>query len=114
MGLDGKLKSNANRIWDDEATDWYGAYLDNHRLKQDYSLSVSGSLNDNKTNILFSGSFLDDKGFVRGQLFNRYTMRSNVDRKVTPWLTVGLNVSYAHTRKTENTSGTRYVRNSPP
>jgi TonB-linked SusC/RagA family outer membrane protein len=111
VGLDGKLRTDITRIWNPEDWDWPGAYLKKN-LRQEYNASVSGMGNDNKLNYLFSGSFLDDKGFTIGQLFNRYTMRSNITNQISNRVTMGLNISYTHSRQNASSNAsTRFLRN---
>ena len=71
----GKLRSDAQLVWDESDWDWYGSII-KKRLRQEYSIDVSGMANNGKMNYLFSGSYLNDKGMAVGQLFNRYTLRA--------------------------------------
>lgn len=51
IGLDGKLKSDAKRLWDFDAFD--NAF--EHRLKQDYGIDISGAMGENNN---YYASFL--------------------------------------------------------
>lgn len=108
----GKIRSDAELVWDESDWDWYGASI-KKRLRQEYSVDVSGMANAGKMNYMFSGSYLDDKGMAVGQLFQRYTLRTNVTNEVKSWLTLGLNLGYTHTRKTYSNVQTRFLRTMP-
>jgi TonB-linked SusC/RagA family outer membrane protein len=108
----GKLRSDAKLVWDKSDWDWVGASI-KKRLRQEYSINVSGMSNDGKMNYLFSGSYLDDNGMAVGQMFKRYTMRSVIDNEVKSWLKLGLNIGYTHTRKTYSNVQTRFLRSMP-
>lgn len=108
----GKLRSDAQLVWDESDWDWYGASI-KKRLRQEYSLDVSGMANAGKMNYMFSGSYLDDKGMAVGQMFNRYTLRTNMTNEVKSWLKLGLNLGYTHTRKTNSNVQTRFLRTMP-
>ncbi len=108
----GQLRSDAQLVWDESDWDWYGSII-KKRLRQEYSIDVSGMANNGKMNYLFSGSYLNDKGMAVGQLFNRYTLRANVTNEVKKWMRLGLNLGYTHTRKTYSNVQTRFLRTMP-
>lgn len=108
----GKLRSDAQLVWNESDWDWYGAMV-KKRLRQEYSIDISGMGNDKKMNYLFSASYLDDKGMSVGQMFKRYTLRTNITNEVKSWLKLGLNMNYAHTRKTWSYAGVRFLRTMP-
>jgi TonB-linked SusC/RagA family outer membrane protein len=110
VGLDGKLKPDAKLIWDPADYDWPGAYLKKN-LRQEYSANVSGMANGEDLNYMFSASYLDDKGFTIGQLFNRYTFRSSVTNRINDHVTAGLNMAYTHSRQNNGNNATRFLRN---
>lgn len=99
---DGSINPNLQMIWDESDYDWYGAVY-SRKLRQDYSVDVSGSSNEGKTNYFFSGSFLDDKGYGLSQYFKRYSFRTNISTQVTNWLDMGGNMAYSTSR--QNNSG---------
>ncbi|MDR1813633.1 MAG: SusC/RagA family TonB-linked outer membrane protein [Tannerella sp.] len=113
VGLDGKLRTDIQYLWDKSDSDWEGLYLQK-RLRQEYTATVSGINQDNTMNYLYSGSFLDDKGMAVGQQFNRYTLRANVSNKINKYISTGVNLSYAHTRENDPGVATRFMRNMPP
>ena len=108
----GQLRSDAQLVWDESDWDWYGSII-KKRLRQEYSIDVSGMANNGKMNYLFSGSYLNDKGMAVGPLFNRYTLRANVTNEVKQWMRLGLNLGYTHTRKTYSNVQTRFLRTMP-
>ncbi len=60
---------------------------------QNYNLSMSGK--SDRTNYYVSGSYTNEEGIQLNDEFSRFTLRSNVESKVTDWLTVGLNSTYS-------------------
>lgn len=70
-------------------TDWYGAILRNDAPISNYSLNFSGGTN--KSTYFVSGSYFDQEGFQRGQGFDRFSGRANMDFQVKKWLKVGTN-----------------------
>ncbi len=67
-------------------TDWFDEIYQNG-LIQDYNLSVTGG--SEKTTYSFQGNYLDENGILKNTSFQRVGLRSNVDSKLTNWLTVG-------------------------
>lgn len=96
------LNPNLQMIWDPSDYDVSDAVY-SRKLRQDYGLDISGASGDGKTNYLFSGSYLDDKGFASNQYFKRYTFRTNVTTQATDWLQLGGNIAYSGSR--QNSSG---------
>src|SRR5665648_107755 len=75
-------------------TNWYDEILDPAPI-QEYNLSVTGGTD--KGGYAFSGGYMNQKGIVSNTGFERYSIRSNADTKITNWLEVGesLGVSYS-------------------
>ncbi|MGP1362216.1 MAG: SusC/RagA family TonB-linked outer membrane protein [Bacteroides sp.] len=82
--------------WDKEA------YVPN--MRQEYNLSVSGR--SDKVNYFFSAGYLNDKGYLRGSSFERYSTRLRGDYTPKSWLKLGGNVSLAYS-DTDAYSGTQ-------
>ncbi|MDY7396891.1 TonB-dependent receptor [Aureibaculum sp. 2210JD6-5] len=59
-----------------------------------YELSVSGKTN--KTNYFLSGSFTNQEGIIRGDDFERTTLRANFSNNINKWLEIGLNSTYSY------------------
>ncbi len=78
----------------------------------DYKLSVSGGSEAIKNYV--SGGYLNQEGIVIGSGFERYSLRSNVDFKLSKVFKAGLNVSLSRTDKENNTvSFTDLLREDP-
>ncbi|GAB3264200.1 TonB-dependent receptor [Larkinella harenae] len=60
---------------------------------QSYDVSISGQ--SGRTNYLVSGAFVDERGLMLNDIAKRITLRSNLENRVTDWLTVGVNATYA-------------------
>ena len=80
-----------------EGTNWQKeifktAFMHNHQL------SITGGTD--KSSYAISGGYLDQDGVGLGSNFQRATMRANFDARITNWLNVGLNTSYAYTKQT--------------
>jgi TonB-linked SusC/RagA family outer membrane protein len=99
---DGTINPNLEMVWDESDYDWYGAVY-SRKIRQDYSLDVSGTSTDGKTNYYFSGSYLDDLGYGLNQYFKRYAFRTNISTQVNNWLEMGDNMAYSNSR--QNNSG---------
>lgn len=91
VGLDGKLKSDAQRLWNfdlfDEAFDY--------RVKQDYGVDISGSMGD-KNQYYTSFAFLDDKGIHVADNFKRFNGRLVLTSNVNDWLTLENSMMYTN------------------
>lgn len=112
IGLDGKLDPSAQLLWNESDWNWIDAMI-SRKLRQEYTLDVSGMTNDGKSDYYFSGSFLDDKGHSLAQSFERYTLRARANTQITPWLKMGLNLSYTHSMKNNSSGNIRVLRVLP-
>lgn len=74
-------------------TDWQDEVFRNAVI-QNYSLSVDGG-NENSTWVM-SGSFFNQDGTVIGSDYNRFTIRANSAHKITKWLKIGENLTFAN------------------
>ena len=100
FGSDGKLNPNAtlgyvggNHYFTPD--DWEDAII-KKALRQEYEASLSGATDNN--NYYVSYNYLDDGGIVSGSQFKRSSFRVRDEYKVTNWLKLGANVSYAHSK----------------
>lgn len=89
-------------------TNWQNEIL-RTAIGQDYQLSVAGG--NDKTTYRLSTQYLEEDGVIKNSFFKRYSLRSNIDSKVSEKLTVGLNMSFLN-RENLNTFGSR-GKNSP-
>ncbi|WP_461150369.1 SusC/RagA family TonB-linked outer membrane protein [Spirosoma pulveris] len=80
---------NPNYVSRGQNTDWQDQILRPGGI-QNYQLSLSGG-NDN-VKYYISGAYFDQKGIVINSDFNRFSITSNIDIKVSDKLRVGLNV----------------------
>jgi len=60
-------------------------------LTQDYNLNVSGG--DKRGQYMFSLGMLDQQGNIVNSYYKRYSIRSNINRKVTDWFEFGNNLT---------------------
>ena len=74
-------------------TDWVDA-VTRFAATQNYSLSVAQQTE--RSNYFISGSYTNEEGILLNDNFKRFTLRSNVESKITDWLTFGLNTSYSY------------------
>lgn len=72
-------------------TDWQDQIYQS-ALSQEYNLSLTGG--DDKGYYMFSGGMLDQQGVIFNSYYKRYTVRSNITRKISDRIEVGNNVSF--------------------
>ncbi|MBU3011380.1 TonB-dependent receptor [Polaribacter vadi] len=78
----------------------------------DYQLSVSGGSDFVKYYV--SGGILTQEGIVKGSGFDRFSLRSNVDFKLSQKFKAGINLSLSRTVRENNTVGfTQLIREDP-
>ena len=63
-------------------------------VKQQYNVAVSGG-NDN-TKFMVSGSYYNEKGIVKSSDYQSFNVRMNLQQKLTSWLDLIANLSYAN------------------
>ncbi|WP_350284807.1 TonB-dependent receptor [uncultured Croceitalea sp.] len=85
-------------------TDWQSIVLNNNALQQDHNLSFSGG-NEN-TKYFTSVGYTDQESVAKPNSFRRYTFRSNIDQKIKPWLTVGVNAGFTRSEYSGLNTGT--------
>lgn len=86
--------------------------LTREAIMSDYQLSVSGGSEAVKYYV--SGGLLNQEGIVKGSGFNRYSLRSNIDFKLSKVFKAGVNLSLSRTDKENNTVGfTGLLREDP-
>lgn len=77
-------------------TDWQDAIFRNADM-QNYALSVSGG-NEN-TKYYVSGNYFDQQGVVINSGFKRYSVRTNIETKLSKSITFGLNMAPSYTEQ---------------
>ncbi|NDV68132.1 TonB-dependent receptor [Dysgonomonas sp. 25] len=76
-----------------EGTDWQDEIYQTS-FSQEYNLSISGG--SDKGWHSFSGNFLDQQGFIKNSGYKRYSLRTNIGRRVRNWVELGMNISYTN------------------
>jgi TonB-linked SusC/RagA family outer membrane protein len=94
-------------------TDWQRTLFGNGMV-HDHNLSVGGGSEKARFNL--SASYLDNQGIVHNTGIRRYTLRANIDARVTPWLTVGTNTSALQMDKDQGDFGNanNFLRQTTP
>ena len=88
--------------WDD--TDWQKVVTQTAPFNN-YQLAVSGG--NNGTRYYVSGGYLQQEGVVKYTGFKRYSLRSNLEMSINPFLKVGLNLAPSFSNeRASNTEGT--------
>ena len=87
------VDSYGNSTWVG-GTDWQDLiYQDG--ISQDYNLRVSGG--SEKGWHSFSGSYNEQQGIIKNSGFTRFSLRSNIGRKIGQHIEMGMNTSFTHT-----------------
>ena len=89
-------------VWNKSDWDVYGAVF-SRKLRQDYSMDVSGQTDNGKTSYYFSGGYMDDLGYGNRQYYKRYSFRTNVSTDIFDWWKAGGSLAYSRHR--QNLSG---------
>jgi TonB-linked SusC/RagA family outer membrane protein len=76
-------------------TDWQELALINGSI-EDFGVSVSGG--DEKTRFFISTGYNKNKGIVRGNILERYSVRGNMDHDISGKFKVGLNTTISKTK----------------
>ncbi|QZT38017.1 TonB-dependent receptor [Halosquirtibacter xylanolyticus] len=91
-----------------EGTDWVDAITQIAPI-QDHQISFSGA--SDKGHFFISAGYLSQEGTTKGTSFERFTLRTNVDRQIKEWFKVGANISFSNSKQ-NNLSGGRNNFNS--
>jgi len=100
VGTDGKLNPSAKLIF--QGLDWYDA-LEQQGYRQNYSVNVSGG--DEKYDVYFSTSYLDEEGYVITSAYERFSTRLNANFRPKKWLSLGANMNVTMTTSEGPDSG---------
>ncbi len=68
---------------------WMEEVFKSAALLQSHEISMSGA--DEKTNYYLSAGYYSQEGTAVGSLFDRYSLRTNIERRANEWLKVGTN-----------------------
>ncbi|MDN4753949.1 TonB-dependent receptor [Porphyromonadaceae bacterium W3.11] len=76
--------------------------------RSDYN--ISGSYSNDKMNVYASVGYLNEKGYIIASDYERFTGRINTGFTPNEWLSLGINLSAAHTNRNynDNASGSMY------
>jgi len=89
-------KGWASGVWDGSrvATTNWGSFVSQTGITTEHTISGSGGNEKNKTYLSFG--WLDNKGVIKGQYYDRYTVKMSNDTKLTDWLTLGASINGAY------------------
>ena len=76
-----------------KTTDWLN-FVSRRGVQQDYTAAISGA--SERVNYYLSVAYTDTKGIVKGDDYNRLTIKAKVDTKITNWLKLGIDASYTN------------------
>lgn len=82
---------------------WLDEVYNKAAMLQSYELSVSGATET--TNYYISGGYYDQEGVASGSLFDRYSLRANIEQKAAKWLKVGTNTMLNYQNIREGCAG---------
>jgi|688.fasta_scaffold01733_15 TonB-linked SusC/RagA family outer membrane protein len=72
----------------------------------DNNVSVSGGTENTK--YYFSGSYFYNQGIIRNTDFQRFSFRSNIDQKITKWLSMNMGLNYVNSGANEKPDGNSF------
>jgi len=96
------MNPNLKYAWNEDDWDVYKAVF-SRKLRQDYTIDISGKANNDKVSYYFSGGYLDDLGYGNRQYYKRYSFRTNLSAEISDWWRVGGSLAYSSYR--QNISG---------
>lgn len=114
--LNGLAPDQSNLPWDVDnlpgtVTDWQDEMITDAMIS-DYQLSVSGGSDNVKYYV--SGGYMGQDGIVKGSGFDRYSIRTNIDIKLSKTFKTGMNIALSRTESENNTiSFTTLMRVDP-
>ncbi|MEO7048857.1 MAG: TonB-dependent receptor, partial [Ferruginibacter sp.] len=104
----------ASGTWDPSkvaTTDWRGM-VKQQSVTSNNTISVSGGTD--KIKAYGSFGYLNNKGTIHGQSFERYTANTNIDITATKWLSFGSNININYSKQQYGQSGTGVSTVSTP
>lgn len=81
-------------------TKWYKVYFRENMKTQKADLSFRGG--SENTRYYLSAGYLSQEGIMHNSGFERITLRSNIDSRITNWLKLGLNIGATYYDMREN------------
>ncbi|UZX28429.1 TonB-dependent receptor plug domain-containing protein [Riemerella anatipestifer] len=89
IDANGNLTSGAQLLWN---TDWASHLINRSAERQESTATVSGGTE--QSTYFLSLNYLKQENSVKNSNFERIATRLNLESKVQPWLSVGLNTSF--------------------
>ena len=83
------------RYQENNPMDWYN-FITRTGVNQNYALNVSGATE--QVSYFVSAGYLNNKNFVVGDEFDRFTTNVRLNAKITDWLSIGFNHNQSRTR----------------
>lgn len=77
-------------------TDWQAAVLNSNAFQTDHTLGISGGTD--ATTYYFSLGYSSQEGVAKANNMNRFNFKTNLEHKVTKWLSTGGGLSYTQTK----------------
>ncbi len=87
VGPDGKINPNSRLLWHDN---WQDELI---KIGNRRELSLDAGGGNEKSTYFLSGSFLDEEGIIKASNLKRYAVRTNLESRLTPNITAGINLS---------------------
>jgi TonB-linked SusC/RagA family outer membrane protein len=84
-------------------TDWEKEIFGGTGSIKNTRLSVTGG--DQKTKFYINGSIADETGIIKNTGFQRYSIRANIDHKITNWLDIGISSNFVNTNNDRGWAG---------
>ena len=90
-------------------TDWLDLVWDDYGRQEDYYLSVRGG--SEKTDYMVSANYFTEKGYVRNDSYDRFTIKSGINSKVNKYLELGNSnlISAIVNEQGDNPTGLTYM-----
>lgn len=92
-----------------KGTDWLGLVTRDGSIQQ-HNLSLTGG--SKTTKYLISGNFYDHKGVIKNSGFERFTIRTNIDQKISDYVDVGVNLTASRIKNDNSQLGGDQYENS--
>lgn len=83
--MDGNALDGYNNGTD---TDWWDLLTNDHPYIQNHNISVRGK--NELSSYFFSVGYTDQQNLIKNDTYKRYSIRLNLDTKITNWLKVGM------------------------
>lgn len=93
-------------------TDWWGLLTVDHPYIQNHNLSVRGR--SELSSYFFSINYTDQKNLIINDTYKRYSVRLNLDAKITNWLKVGVQSFFTNSNYSGVSPNLYIVMSMPP